>query len=43
MRPASRDRVVRIFVGVATAVLIVAVAVLPFLTPAWLAFAQEPS
>jgi integral membrane protein (TIGR01906 family) len=33
--------VVRIFVGVATALLIVAVAVLPFLTPAWLAFAQD--
>jgi integral membrane protein (TIGR01906 family) len=41
MRSASPSRPLSILTGAATAVVLIAVAILPFLTPAWLGFAQE--
>jgi integral membrane protein (TIGR01906 family) len=41
MSPASRTAAASLLVGAATAVVLVAVAVVPFLTPAWLGVAQD--
>jgi integral membrane protein (TIGR01906 family) len=41
MTSASRARLRQVLVAAATAILVLAVAILPFLTPAWLAFAQD--
>lgn len=38
-----RGRITAIVIGLATAIVIVAVAILPFLTPQWVAFEQERS